>query len=55
MSIFVVQTLQKKWNEIRIKQLAGGKDMENGCFPRILKFEMYVKFLKIICLKFIIL
>jgi hypothetical protein len=40
MFIFVVQTLQKKWNEIHMKQLAGGKHMENDCFPRTLKFEM---------------
>jgi hypothetical protein len=24
-----------------MKQLAGGKHMENDCFPRTLKFEMY--------------
>jgi hypothetical protein len=41
MFIFVVQTLQNKWNEICIKQLAGRKHMENDCFPRTLKFEMY--------------
>jgi hypothetical protein len=40
MFIFVVQTLQKKWNEICMEQLAGGKHMENNCFPRTLKFEM---------------
>jgi hypothetical protein len=40
MFIFVVQTLQKKWNEIRMKQLAGGKRMENDYFLRTLKFEM---------------
>jgi hypothetical protein len=40
MFIFVVQTLQNKWNEICMKQLAGGKHMENDCFPRTLKFEM---------------
>jgi hypothetical protein len=40
MFIFVVQTLQKKWNEIRMKELAGGKFMENDCFLRTLKFEM---------------
>jgi hypothetical protein len=40
MFIFIVQTLQKKWNEIRMKQLAGRKHMENDCFPRTLKFEM---------------
>jgi hypothetical protein len=32
--------LQKEWNESRMKQLAGGKRMENDCFPRTLKFEM---------------
>jgi hypothetical protein len=42
MFIFVVQTLQKKWNKIRMKQLASGKHMENDCFPRTLKFEMNV-------------
>jgi hypothetical protein len=41
MFIFVVPTLQKKWNEIRMKELAGGKCMENDCFLRTLKFEMY--------------
>ena len=30
----------KKWNETYMKQLAGGKHMENNCFPRTLKFEM---------------
>jgi hypothetical protein len=40
MFIFVLQTLQKKWNEICMKQLASGKRMENDCFPRTLKFEM---------------
>jgi hypothetical protein len=40
MFIFVVPTLQKKWNEIRMKELAGGKYMENDCFLRTLKFEM---------------
>jgi hypothetical protein len=40
MFIYVVQTLQKKWNEICIKQLADGKYIENDCFPRTLKFEM---------------
>jgi hypothetical protein len=30
----------KKWNEICMKQLAGGKHMKNDCFPRTLKFEM---------------
>jgi hypothetical protein len=29
MFIFVVQTLQKKWIEICMKQLADGKRMEN--------------------------
>jgi hypothetical protein len=24
-----------------MKQLAGGKHMENDCFPRTLKFEMF--------------
>jgi hypothetical protein len=43
MFIFVVQTLQNKWNEIRMKQLAGGKHMENDCFTRTLKFEMNIK------------
>jgi hypothetical protein len=42
MFIFVVQTLQNKWNEICMKQLAGGKCMENDCFLRTLKFEMLV-------------
>jgi hypothetical protein len=32
--------LQKKWNEIRMKELASGKCMENDCFLRTLKFEM---------------
>jgi hypothetical protein len=41
MFIFVIQTLQKKWNEICMKQLADGKHMENNCFLRTLKFEMY--------------
>jgi hypothetical protein len=36
MFIFVIQTLQKKWNEICMKQLAGGKHMKNDCFPRTL-------------------
>jgi hypothetical protein len=40
MSIFVVQTLQNKWKEICMKQLADGKHMENDYFPRTLKFEM---------------
>jgi hypothetical protein len=43
MFIFVVPTLQKKWNEIRMKELAGGKCMENDCFVRTLKFEMHYK------------
>jgi hypothetical protein len=30
----------KKWNEICMIQLAGGKHMENNCFLRTLKFEM---------------
>ena len=41
MFIFVVQTLQYKWNKICMKQLAGGKHMENDCFPRTLKFKMW--------------
>ena len=40
MFIFVVQTLQKKWNKIHMKQLASEKHMENDCFPRTLKFKM---------------
>jgi hypothetical protein len=43
MFIFVVQTLQNKWNKICMKQLAGGKHMENDCFPRTLKFEMFLE------------
>jgi hypothetical protein len=39
--MFVVQILQKKWNKICMKQLDGGKHMENDCFPRTLKFEMW--------------
>jgi hypothetical protein len=39
MFIFVVQTLQNKWNKICMKQLASGKHMENDCFLRTLKFE----------------
>jgi hypothetical protein len=35
-------TLPKKWNEICMKQLAGEKNMENDCFPRTLKFKMYL-------------
>jgi hypothetical protein len=38
----LIQTLQNKWNEIFMKQLAGRKHMENDCFPRTLKFEMRV-------------
>jgi hypothetical protein len=40
MFISVVPTLQKKWKEIRMKELAGGKCMENDCFLRTLKFKM---------------
>jgi hypothetical protein len=40
MFIFVVSTLQKKWNKICMKELASGKCMENDCFLRTLKFEM---------------
>jgi hypothetical protein len=43
MFIFVVPTLQKKWNEICMKELAGGKCMENDCFLRTLKFEMIAR------------
>jgi hypothetical protein len=32
----------KKWNEIRMKELAGGKCMENDYFLRTLKFEMSI-------------
>jgi hypothetical protein len=32
--------IAKKWNQISMKQLAGGKCMENDCFPTFLKFEM---------------
>jgi hypothetical protein len=32
--------MQKKWNEICMKKLAGGKCMQNDCFSRTLKFEM---------------
>jgi hypothetical protein len=42
MFIFVVQNLQKKWNKIRMKQLASRKHMKNDCFPRTLKFKMSV-------------
>jgi hypothetical protein len=38
--MFVVPTLQKKWNEIRMKELASGKCMENDCFLRTFKFKM---------------
>jgi hypothetical protein len=38
MFIFVIRTLQKKWNKICMKQLVGGKHMENDCFLRTLKF-----------------
>jgi hypothetical protein len=38
--MFVVQILQNKWNEICMKELAGGKHMENDYFPGTLKFEM---------------
>jgi hypothetical protein len=41
MFIFVVQTLQNKWNAICMKELAGGKCMENNYFMRTLKFEMW--------------
>ena len=40
MFIFVIQTMQIKWNKICIKQLAGGKHMENNCFLKTLKFKM---------------
>jgi hypothetical protein len=40
MFIFVVPTLQKRQNKIRMKELAGGKYMENDCFLKTLKFEM---------------
>jgi hypothetical protein len=40
MFIFVIQTSQKKWNEIHMKQVASGKHMENNCFLRTLKFKM---------------
>jgi hypothetical protein len=36
------QLCKKKWNEIRMKELAGEKCMENDCFLRTLKFEMYI-------------
>jgi hypothetical protein len=38
--MFVVETLQNKWNKICMKQLAGGKHIENNYFLRTLKFEM---------------
>jgi hypothetical protein len=44
MFIFVVPTLQKKWNKIGMKELAGGKCMENDCFLRTFKFEMRYNF-----------
>ena len=40
MFIFVIQILPKKWNEICMKQLACGKQMENNCLPRTLKLKM---------------
>jgi hypothetical protein len=40
MFILVLQNLQKKWNEICMTQLPGGKCVENDCFPRTLMFEM---------------
>jgi hypothetical protein len=43
MLIFVVQTLQNKWNEICMKQLASGKHTGNDYFMRTLKFEMNSK------------
>jgi hypothetical protein len=46
---FVVQTLQNKWNEICMKQLAGEKHTKNDCFPRTLKFEMNVASLYMFC------
>jgi hypothetical protein len=30
----------KNWNEICMKELGGGKCMENDCFLRTLKFEV---------------
>ena len=36
MFIFVIQSLQKNWNEICMKQLVGGKQMENDCFLKTL-------------------
>jgi hypothetical protein len=35
-----------------MKQLAGGKRMENDCFPRTLKFEMYMTWPSIFVVKF---
>jgi hypothetical protein len=35
-----VQALQKKSNRICMKQLIGGKHMENDCFPRTLKLTL---------------
>jgi hypothetical protein len=49
MFIFVIQTLQKKWNKIRMKQLASGKHMKNDYFPRTLKFEMMFTAKKYAC------
>jgi hypothetical protein len=40
MIIFVMQTLQKKWNKIHMEQLASGKRIENNYFPRTLTFEI---------------
>ena len=40
----LIQTLRNKWNKICMKQLAGGKHMENNCFPRTLKFKMKWKY-----------
>ena len=40
MFIFIVQTLQNKWNKICMKQLVVGKHMGNNYFLRTLKFEM---------------
>jgi hypothetical protein len=39
MFIFVIQTLQKKWNKIRMKQLAGGKYMEKDYFSRTFEVQ----------------
>jgi hypothetical protein len=46
MFTFVLQNLQRKWNKIRMKQRADGKHMENDCFPRTLKYKMYVLWLE---------